>query len=168
MVNIAVRILCKTWLDVLGDPEEVATRAAKAALAVDTDHVTENSEVSIVLGDVALVQQLNRDYRNQDEPTNVLAFSGITGDANMHRLMGDVILALEPICEEVEAQGKTFSDHTSHLVVHGTLHLLGFDHDTDQKSKEMEATEISILSALGVPNPYNPTETRLTAELDHG
>ncbi len=122
------------------------------------------AEVSIVLADAERSRILNRDYRGMDKPTNVLAFAVLDAPAEMAALarnqdampvpLGDVILAYEPCSEESAAQGKTFVDHLCHLVVHGMLHLLGYDHETQADAEKMERLEISVLAALDVPNPY--------------
>ncbi len=106
------------------------------------------AEVSVVLADDTFVQNLNREYRNKDKPTNVLSFPQ---DAPM---LGDIVLAYETIAHEASDQDKAFSDHLSHLLVHGTLHLLGYDHETDEEAEEMEGLEIEILGEMGVKNPY--------------
>lgn len=107
-------------------------------------------ELSIVLSDDAQVQQLNRDYRHKDAPTNVLSFpmSPDTG------LMGDVVLARETIAREATAQGKRFDDHFVHLLIHGVLHLQGLDHQTDAEADDMETREVRALARLSIDNPY--------------
>ncbi len=168
MVDVAVRVLCKAWSEALSDPEAMAARAVDAALALGPRAVSGRNEISIVFADAALIRGLNRVYRGQDKPTNVLAFGIGEGNTGAPRLMGDVVLAFEPACDEASAQGKSLSDHATHLIVHGTLHLMGFDHETARQAEEMEAAEISILSALGVPDPYTPTETRLSPAPAYG
>lgn len=106
-------------------------------------------EVSIVLTDDAHIQALNRDYRGKDKPTNVLSFP-----QDEPSLLGDVIIAYETIAREAEEQNKSFSDHFTHMLVHGTLHLLGYDHEAEAEAEEMEALEVAILSDIGVKNPY--------------
>lgn len=107
-------------------------------------------ELSVVLSSDPDVQILNRDYRGKDRPTNVLSFpmEPKTG------LMGDVIFALETLRREAQEQGKTFGDHFAHLLVHGVLHLQGFDHQDEASAEEMEAREIAALAQLGIDNPY--------------
>jgi len=122
------------------------------------------AEVSIVLADAEQSRILNRDYRGMDKPTNVLAFAVLDGPLAMTALardqlaipmpLGDIILAYEPCSEEAVAEGKTFVDHLCHLVVHGMLHLLGYDHQTRADAETMERLEISVLAAIDVPNPY--------------
>lgn len=105
--------------------------------------------ISLVLTDDAEIQQFNRDYRGKDRPTNVLAFPSDAPDE-----LGDILLAYRYICKEASAQGKAFTDHMTHLLVHGILHLHGYDHETDAEADEMETLEVSLLRKLGIANPY--------------
>lgn len=105
-------------------------------------------EISVMLADDAFVQDLNHRFRGKNTPTNILSFPG----EDTH--LGDIALAFETIQHEAEAQGKSFRDHTTHLLVHGVLHLLGYDHMKPKEAKEMETLEIKILKKLGVANPY--------------
>ncbi|NBX02785.1 MAG: rRNA maturation RNase YbeY [Alphaproteobacteria bacterium] len=107
----------------------------------------EMREITVVLADDAFVKNLNRDFRGKDKPTNVLSFPG---DGHL----GDIVLAFETIEREAKEQQKTFKAHVQHLLVHGTLHLLGHDHIKDAEAEKMEALEIKILKELGVANPY--------------
>ncbi len=98
---------------------------------------------------------LNRDYRHRDRPTNVLSFpypppSGIEADFPL----GDLVLCAPVIVREARAQGKTLEAHWAHLVIHGTLHLLGYDHINEAEARRMEALEIRLLTRLGFPDPY--------------
>lgn len=95
------------------------------------------------------VRQLNARWRGQDKPTNVLSFPA--GDAV---LLGDVVLAFETVEREAAAQGKRFGDHLSHLVVHGALHLIGYDHVKAGDAAAMEALERRVLAGLGIADPY--------------
>jgi probable rRNA maturation factor len=118
-------------------------------------NVTKCQEISLVLADDALVRDLNNRYRGKDKPTNVLSFpaDGPTGTCCC-RLLGDVILARETVERESAEQRKTVRDHTRHLIVHGTLHLLGYDHADDRQADEMERLETEILEKLGISDPY--------------
>ena len=115
-----------------------------------SSYPTQKLEVAVVLADDAFVQQLNKDYRGKNAPTNVLSFPNDeqTGE------LGDIILALETIEREATAQGKKFRDHAAHLLVHGFLHLLGYDHIKDAEAEVMEKKEIKILQKLAIANPY--------------
>ena len=107
-------------------------------------------EVSLVLTDDVGIQALNLDYRGQDKPTNVLSFPVIEAPG----LLGDIILARETIVQEAQSRELALEDHLSHLIIHGLLHLLGFDHIIEAGAQEMEAIEISALAKLGIANPY--------------
>ena len=127
--------------------EALATKAVNAALA--NEPVVDGAEVSLLFTDDAQIRQLNRDHRGKDEPTNVLSFE--TGDPV---LLGDIVLAFETVQREAVEQNKSFVDHTTHLIVHGALHLLGHDHEIDTEADEMEDQERQILSGLGIADPY--------------
>ncbi|HPD82459.1 MAG: rRNA maturation RNase YbeY [Alphaproteobacteria bacterium] len=120
-------------------------------------------EISMVLANDDLVQVLNREYRNKDKPTNVLTFASLDSEDFEEELMvdplnlGDVILSYQTIERECKEQGKFVLDHMRHLIVHGVLHLLGYDHQTDDEATDMETLEIRILEQLGVQNPYTDT-----------
>ena len=121
-------------------------KAAAAALA----HEAAEGALTVVLSDDEEVQSLNRDYRAKDKPTNVLSFPD-----GEHGHLGDIILAYETIAREAVEQGKDFNNHMAHLVVHGVLHLLGYDHELGEgEAEDMEAREIAILHRLGIENPY--------------
>ena len=129
-----------------GEVDALIRRGAQAALAGQA----RTGELSVVLSDDAHVRALNRDYRGRDAPTNVLSFP-MPQDTG---LLGDVVLARETLAREAGEQGKRFEDHLTHLLVHGVLHLLGFDHDTDADAEVMEAREVAVLARLGIDNPY--------------
>ncbi|KAA0874633.1 rRNA maturation RNase YbeY [Nitrincola tapanii] len=112
------------------------------------------AEVCIRLVSAAESQELNRTWRGKDYPTNVLSFPfeappGIPIDS-----IGDLVICAEVVKQEALEQGKQELDHWAHLVIHGLLHLIGFDHINDAEAEEMEALEISLLARLGIPNPY--------------
>ncbi|TAN56972.1 MAG: rRNA maturation RNase YbeY [Magnetospirillum sp.] len=161
-IDISVRIDCPAWAEALPDAEARCGRLAATALeAVELPDGP--VELSIVLADDATVRDLNRDWRGKDVPTNVLSFASLDdGDAPLvpgaPLLLGDVILAWETVAAEATEQNKPLADHFSHLVVHGVLHLLGYDHADDQDADEMEALETTLLAALGIPDPYHDHE----------
>jgi probable rRNA maturation factor len=131
---------------------------ALGAAAPHVDRPPERLEISLLLTDDAQVRQLNRDYRHKDKPTNVLSFPALDDDTPIPPegpvLLGDVIIARETTEREAYEESKSLKNHLSHLVVHGVLHLLGYDHIEDDEAEEMESLERSILGALGVPDPY--------------
>lgn len=140
---------CSDWPDV----SPLIAPAVEAALSeVDRPVI---GELSVVLSDDAQVQQLNRDYRHKDRPTNVLSFPQTSGPVPPETgLMGDVIFARETIAREAADQGKRFEHHFVHLLIHGVLHLQGFDHQNDPDAEDMEAREVRALARLSIDNPY--------------
>jgi probable rRNA maturation factor len=161
------------WRCLLPGAATLARRAARAALAAAGP--ARVAELDIVLVDDTRQRALNRDWRGQDKPTNVLSFSqtdepdigGIKTGSAMPLLLGDVVLAAGTIAAEAAAQGKTVGDHVSHLVIHGVLHLLGFDHDEARRARRMERLETALLEGLGIDDPYRlrpaPTQKRTAA-----
>ena len=116
-------------------------------------------EVSVRIVDEAEGRQLNREYRDKDHATNVLSFAaGETVSlmpVDMPRALGDIVVCGPIVEQEAAAQGKVVADHWGHLLVHGTLHLLGHDHEDDQEARLMESVETNILAKRGVSNPYD-------------
>lgn len=115
-------------------------------------------ETSVVLANDDLVQVLNREYLGKDKPTNVLSFACLDSDDPIPPEgpvnIGDIIMAYQTIVREAKEQDKFFKDHFVHLIVHGTLHLLGYDHMNDDEATVMETLEIRILEQLNIQNPY--------------
>ena len=141
-------------------------RAARAAIEQTpyAELITKDVsvELSIKLSDDAEVRQLNADYRAKDKPTNVLSFPMIPPDLiesisntdDGEVLLGDIILAYETCAREAEERGISLADHTTHLIVHGTLHLVGYDHENDAEAEDMEAIETRALASIGLADPY--------------
>ncbi|WP_242147789.1 rRNA maturation RNase YbeY [Sphingomonas sp. BAUL-RG-20F-R05-02] len=149
------------------DWETLALRAATAAIerTPNGDILTTPAlyEVSVRLTDDAEVQQLNAQYRHKDKPTNVLSFPMIQADLlesvgqnsdDGEVLLGDIVLAHGVCAAEAAERGITLADHATHLIVHGTLHLLGYDHMVEDEAEAMEAIEIDALKSLGLADPY--------------
>lgn len=152
--QIAVVIDTDGWPD---DAVATVQRAARAALAGfgDADAM---GEISVALMDDASIRALNRDYRDKDAATNVLSFP-LDGDEALlppgeTAPLGDIAVALETVQREAVTEEKAFSDHLSHMIVHGTLHLLGYDHELDDEAEEMEALEREVLATIGIADPY--------------
>ncbi len=124
-------------------------RAAQAAL--DAARFKGKSALTILLADDAKLQELNRDFRSLNKPTNVLSFPAAE---NPDGYRGDIAIAHGVTSREAKDSGKTFADHASHLVVHGVLHLAGYDHERPRDAKAMEPLEVKILKKLGIADPY--------------
>jgi probable rRNA maturation factor len=140
-----------------GWPETLDARgeeAVREALKQSKAKIAGAAELSIVLTDDAEQRVLNRDWRGIDKPTNVLSFPQIAPFGPVVGLLGDIILARETLAREAEEMGISFEDHFTHLVVHGFLHLLGYDHMDDDEALAMESLETQILASLGVADPY--------------
>jgi len=155
--EIDVAVEDERWEEVVPDLEAFVIRAVSAGLAVAPDAPREAVEISILLTTDAAVQELNKTWRGKDKPTNVLSFPSPPQPipAGMARPLGDVVLAYDTMLRESAEQSKPLSHHLAHLLVHGTLHLLGQDHETgDADAEAMEALEVAALGTLGVPDPY--------------
>jgi probable rRNA maturation factor len=161
---IAVELDADAWPD--GDWPGLAERAAAAALTASPQAPLAAMgavvEISIRLTSDAEVQTLNRQYRQKDKPTNVLSFPMVQPDLietlaetdDGEVLLGDIVLALETCTREAAERGVPLEDHAAHLIVHGTLHLLGHDHMNDAEADAMEAIEQVAMAALGLHDPY--------------
>lgn len=137
------------------EAERLVERAASAALEACGEL---GARVCVLLTDDAAVQKLNGQFRAKDKPTNVLSFPApeIPGDPAPQ--LGDLALAGETCAREARDEGKSLPDHLSHLVVHGVLHLCGYDHETPEEAEEMEDFEREILNGLGIADPYAESE----------
>ena len=112
------------------------------------------SELLIRIVDKDEIQTLNKTYRHQDKPTNVLSFESDLPVEIDEAILGDVVICTEIVAEEAKAQNKTFDEHLTHMAIHGTLHLLGYDHIESEDAKQMENLEIKILEKIKITNPY--------------
>ncbi len=149
---LVIAIENKDWSRVRG-LKAIAVKAYTASLTA----VQRKKTVTLLLADDATLKSLNKDWRGKNKPTNVLSFPA-SPDLKIPRgeakPLGDIALAFETVLREAEAAEKTLKDHTTHLIVHGILHLLGFDHINDAEAELMEAREIRILKKLGIADPY--------------
>jgi probable rRNA maturation factor len=151
-LEIAVSVNAGDWPQGL---EPVAESAVRRTLELSAAKVAGVAELSIVLTDDAEQQQLNRQWRGIDKPTNVLSFPQIEPFAPVAGLLGDIVLAHETVAREAAELQKPFTDHFTHLVVHGFLHILGYDHIDEADALVMEALETQILQSLGIADPYS-------------
>lgn len=159
--SVAITLRADGWRRAVPRAAALCRRAVAAALQ-EADAVRP-AEISVVLADDRLVRRLNRDWRGKDAPTNVLAFPSDEADdltSAEPPLLGDVVIALGTVRREARADAKTVADHLAHLVVHGTLHLLGHDHQTARQAARMEALEAAALARLGIANPYRDAHTK--------
>jgi probable rRNA maturation factor len=169
--EIDIAIPCSGWNTALKDAATLCRRAVSAA--IDAAHETLPDpygrvvEVSIVLADDAEIAGLNQQFRDRDGATNVLSFPALSDEEQLGSLLGvdgppvllgDVVLAFETISTEAADQDKIFGEHVTHLLIHGILHLLGYDHLDDAEAQVMEQLEIRALAALGVADPYADAE----------
>jgi probable rRNA maturation factor len=171
-LTIHLDVAFPKWKRAFKKMEEKIERAAAAAF-VDAKKppafTSRNFEMNIVLADDRAIKTLNRDYRGMDKPTNVLSFPQF----DLRRLktdafarhpspspipLGDVVLAWQTLGRECKEQNKSLENHTVHLVVHGTLHLLGYDHMSAKDAKSMEKLECDILGSMGYPDPYHDSQ----------
>ncbi len=166
MLDVDCDIVAGDWAQ-QADWEALALRAVAAALE-GSGHATVVGaadalvEVSVRLSDDDEVRRLNADYRGKDKPTNILSFpmleagdvAGTLAASGMDLLLGDMALAYETTAREAAEKGIPIADHVTHLLVHGTLHLLGHDHQDDAEADAMEALEVQILAGLGIADPY--------------
>jgi probable rRNA maturation factor len=134
---------------------ETIVRRAIVNAANATNASTDGRELAVLLTDDAAIRRLNDQWRGLDQPTNVLSFPAAPQLATVQGTpLGDIAIAYETTAREAQHEGKPFADHLAHLAVHGFLHLLGYDHESDAQAETMEELERVILERLGVPDPY--------------
>ena len=163
-ISLAIAFEADGW----GDPDSVEAHAF-ATLSVAAVDLAENEgqpfpkeppEVSIVFADDAFVKSVNAEWRGQDKPTNVLSFPAfpLKPGALPGPLLGDIVIARETVQREAVSLEKPEAEHLTHLLVHGFLHLFGYDHMNAAEAEEMEHIETRILATLGLSDPYAGTE----------
>ena len=148
-VNLSFIIKNKKWEKHIPNIEKFSDKVVAECFKVLHHPIVRGMEVNIMLTNDKEVQQFNREYRGKDKPTNVLSFE--TGD---ELLLGDIVMSIDTLIREAKEQNITVKNHYAHLLCHGILHLLGFDHLTDDDANEMEFFEIKILRGLKIANPY--------------
>jgi probable rRNA maturation factor len=148
MIDIDVEVEDDAWSAALDGAEALCRRAAEAVLTAEGE---DDAAITVLLADDEAVRDLNARFRGKDKPTNVLSFPA-PETARPH--LGDLALALGVCAREAAEQGKPLQNHVTHLVAHGVLHLLGYDHEVGEEADDMEARERRILAGLGVPDPY--------------
>ncbi len=147
MLKVAVSIIDDRWLSKI----PLVDQLAEEILYNANEQIPngDNSELSVILADDELLQKLNKKYRSKDKPTNILSFPMHENDS-----IGDLYLAFETSEQEAIEQKKPLVHHLSHLLIHGYLHLMGYDHEEELEAQEMEKIEVEILEKMQIPNPY--------------
>ena len=139
--------------EAIADLEGLATRVVRASCSASGAKLASGGEVAITFCNDAAIRALNAQWRQRDTATNVLSFP-TPGRLEEKRLLGDIVIAQETVAREAAEQGKEFEDHTAHMIIHGFLHLIGYDHETPEEADVMEALERRIAAALGLSDPY--------------
>ena len=157
-LTVALAVETPAWDEAgLGDIAQLAKEAFAAAarrIGLPADFT---SEIGLTLADDATVQAANAEWRGKDRPTNILSFPMAPAGSPPGPLLGDLILAHETVAREAALEGKPFAAHFRHLLVHGFLHLVGYDHVDEAEAEAMERLEVEILDGLGVADPYAET-----------
>jgi probable rRNA maturation factor len=146
--ELEIVVECEKW----PSDAEMAVRRALAQAAETVKQDVGGRALSVLLTDDAAIQRLNATWRGLDKPTNVLSFPAAPNDPT--RALGDIAIAFETTAREATAEHKPLAHHLSHLAVHGFLHLIGYDHESDAQAEQMEGLERKVLAVLGVPDPY--------------
>ncbi len=137
----------------LPDLTGLAERVVAKSLALSKAKLAEGCELCVVFCDDAEIRTLNAQWRGQDKATNVLSFP-TPGALPQKPLLGDIAIAFETVAREAQEQRKTLADHVAHMIIHGFLHLIGYDHETQGEAEAMEALERLVAQGLGISDPY--------------
>jgi probable rRNA maturation factor len=150
-MRLEIGIVDPAWKKIAG-----LRKLARDAIAASLDKA--DVSLSVLFTDDRAMQALNLQWRGKDKPTNVLSFPAPPAPSppGEPKHLGDIVLAHGVVAAEAQAQNKSIHHHIAHLLVHGCLHLLGYDHENDCDAKAMETREIAILKRLGIDNPYSP------------
>ena len=156
-----VLVVAECW-QIEPDAEAIIQRAVAVAAEI-VDAGPGEAELAVMLTDDAGIRTLNSNWRGIDKPTNVLSFPALPptsrgGPDDAPRMLGDIAIAYETTRKEADDEQKPFDHHLSHLAVHGFLHLIGYDHESDGDAETMETLEQEILAQLGIPDPYADRE----------
>lgn len=152
---VSIEVEDEAW-SALADLDAITQRAVLAALEAGAD-LDGEAEINVLFTDDPSIASINAEWRGKDYATNVLSFpapDNMPVPEGEARPLGDIVLGSGIVAREAQEQGKSLHDHTVHLIVHGTLHLLGYDHVDDDEAEKMERLETDILKGLGIPDPY--------------
>ncbi|MCL6229959.1 rRNA maturation RNase YbeY [Bartonella bilalgolemii] len=154
MIAIDITIESAKWND-----EEMLYNITDKALVTTLQHLSLNevtSELSLLFTDDTRIAQINAQWRHHNKPTNVLSFPAfpLKAGQNPRLMLGDIVIAQETVMREAEEERKSFQDHLTHIIIHGILHLLGYDHETNNEANQMEKLEKEILQKLSIKDPY--------------
>ena len=166
-LELDVLIEEQAWVEAIPDADALCRSAAQAAWSLGAPpHAGSPGEPTtacLLLASDDRVRTLNRDFRGRDVPTDVLSFPAFEPDVlaaagaeGPPPVLGDIVVALQTSLADAARDGKPVNDHLRHLVVHGMLHLLGYDHEREEDAAKMEALEVRILAGLGIADPYGP------------
>ena len=156
-LDLDLRAESRRWqaLGNLASLRALINEALEAGLGVAPRKPVAGAELSLLLTDDRRIRIVNRDWRGFDKATNVLSFPAAPPERiAASPLLGDIVIAFETVEREAQAEGKEVADHLRHLVIHGLLHLLGEDHETEAEARRMEALEVEALASLGIADPY--------------
>ena len=165
--TIALRVADPAWKVALPDLGRYARRILRGALAAELPGRS-HTELSLLLTDDAEMARLNTDWRGKPKPTNVLSFpaEAAVDPRQPPAYLGDIALGYGICAREAAKARKPLADHLGHLLVHGALHLLGYDHESDEQAAAMEPREVAILAGFGIADPYGLTAKRLPPAMD--
>jgi probable rRNA maturation factor len=148
---IDIQVASRLW-----QAQPRAAPTVRAAIAAAAALSTAGGEVSILLTDDKAIRALNRDWRGIDKATNVLSFPAPNSTRGATpRMLGDIVMAYETLAQECDRENRAFLHHLAHLTVHGFLHLIGYDHQTDAQADAMEGLESKIMTRMQLPDPYH-------------
>ncbi|MBY6242076.1 rRNA maturation RNase YbeY [Methylosinus sp. Sm6] len=155
-LSIDIIVTAPRWEQQAG-LDELTQSTVRECVAVSAAQLARDCELSVNFTDDAAIRELNAQWRGIDKPTNVLSFE-TPGPLARRVALGDIVIAHETVAREAEEQGKSFEAHLTHLIIHGFLHLIGYDHQSPHEAEAMEALERRIAASLGLADPYEGSE----------